>query len=257
MKVVIIGSGNVATVLGRKILRSANEIVQVVGRSTAEVAALAAALQTKYTTDFLDITGTADIYIIAVSDAAIGAVASQLKLSNKVLVHTAAAVSKEVLAQSSACYGVLYPLQTLKKEVIALPVIPIVVDANNDETMQTLLQFAEGWADGVSVANDEERLQLHVAAVFVNNFTNHLIAVAEQLCANNSTRFNLLRPLMIETIVRTEGHKASEVQTGPAIRKDFETISKHETVLEKYPEMLKLYKAVTNSIIRFYDDGKK
>lgn len=257
MKVVIIGSGNVATVLGKKILRSEHEIIQVASRSAPQVEALAASLHTEYTTDLLNINSSADIYIVAVSDAAISSVALQLKVGEKLVVHTAAAVSKEVLAQTSNFYGVLYPVQTLKKEVITLPVIPVLIDGNSNETKKLLTQFAKGWADDVSTANDEERLQLHVAAVFANNFTNHLIAVAEQLCDKNSIQFNLLKPLIKETIARIEGHRAEDVQTGPAIRQDFATIAKHEKVLEKHLKALRLYKAVTSSIIQFHHLDKE
>lgn len=253
MKVVIIGSGNVATVLGRKILKSEHEIIQVAGRNREEVAALASALNAGYTTDFTEMSLLADIYIICVSDLAISSVASRLQLDDKVVVHTAAAVSKEVLAHASTHYGVLYPLQTLKKEVTSLPVIPIVIDANNETTKQRLMLFAEGWAEQVSVASDEVRLKLHVAAVFVNNFTNHLFAIADQFCRSNSIDFDLLQPLMGETISRIEKHRPLEVQTGPAMRKDFDTILKHRKVLEEYAQTLDLYNSLTKSIGQFYD----
>jgi predicted short-subunit dehydrogenase-like oxidoreductase (DUF2520 family) len=252
MKVVIVGSGNVATVLGKKISLTTHEVIQIAGRNEENVKALASDLNAGYTTNLLEVSPSADLYIISVSDSSIISVARQLKLDNRTVVHTAAAVSREVLAASSNSYGVLYPLQTLRKEIALLPAIPILVDGNNNQTRKTLVDFASGWADNVTEANDEDRLKLHVAAVFVNNFTNHLFAVAEQFCRGNRLDFNLLSPIIKETIARAEQFGASSVQTGPAVRKDFLTIERHEKILKPAPGLLKLYKALTSSIISFY-----
>jgi predicted short-subunit dehydrogenase-like oxidoreductase (DUF2520 family) len=256
MKVIIIGSGNVATVLGRKIVEAGHEIIQVAGRNLQKVIALSSSLKAGYTTNFLEISMLADIYIISVSDVAISEVAALLKLNNKLVVHTAAAVSKDVLAESSENYGVLYPLQTLRKEITTIPVIPILVDANNEQTKKRLIAFVSGWADNVSVATDEERLKLHLAAVFVNNFTNHLFAVAEEFCNNNKLNYKLLEPIIEETILRIEEYPASMVQTGPAIRKDFRTMEKHQRMLENNLPALQVYNVLSNSIIEFYDRKK-
>ena len=255
MKVVIIGSGNVATVIGRKISVSGHEIVQVAGRNTEKVDALASSLKTGYTTNLTEISTLGDIYIISVSDAAISAVASQLQLNNKLVVHTAAAVSKEVLAEASSTYGVLYPLQTLQREVVSVPVLPILVDANNEQVSERLVDFATTWADNVSVASDEERLKLHLAAVLVNNFTNHLFARADAFCSVNLLNFNLLRPIIEETILRIREFPPAEIQTGPARRRDFGTIAKHQEILQPYPEIFELYNTLTESIIKFYSKG--
>ena len=254
MKLVIIGSGNVATVFGRKILQAGDEIIQVVGRNAEATKDLASDLNTAYTTNIPEINLLGDIYIVAVPDRFIGAVADQLKLDNKIIVHTAAAVSKEALAGSSPNYGVLYPLQTFRKEIRTMPMIPLMIDGSNDQTRERLIHFAAKWADSVTVANDEERLKLHVAAVFVNNFTNYLFTLAEEICDINKLDFNILKPLIKETISRIETNRPVDVQTGPAIRKDFITIEKHRKILENNMRGLQLYNVLTNSIISFYDE---
>ena len=235
MKVIIIGSGNVASVLGKKILAAGHEIIQVAGRNVENLASLSSSLKTTYTTNLLEIKKDADIYIISVSDLAIGSVISQLKLKNQILVHTAGSVSKDALATGSANYGILYPLQSLKKEVTIIPGIPVLVDANNVQTQEKLEKFASSWSDMVSFANDDERLKLHLAAVFVNNFTNHLIAIADEFCSLNQLNFKLLLPLIEETILRIKEHPAVLVQTGPARRNDHETMEKHRKLLQQNP----------------------
>lgn len=256
MKVVIIGSGNVATVIGKKIANTKHEITQIVGRNKEKVINLSSYLKATYTFNILNINKTSDIYIIAVSDNSITQVAANLKLIDKVIVHTAGAIPKIILADSSENYGVLYPLQSLISESSHLPSIPILIDGNNEITKQKLWEFASEWADNLLYANDDERLQLHIAAVFVNNFTNHFYIMAQDYCSKNNLNFNFLYPLIEETIVRIKTMSPSKTQTGPALRNDFETIAKHQKMLEKDPEMLKLYNMLSDSIIKFYSKNK-
>lgn len=252
MKVVIIGSGNAATILGRKIDESGHEIVQVVSRNVESANRMSAFLNIVAVYNIRHINLLADIYLIAVSDSSIGLIAADLQLNDKIVVHTAAAVSKEVLATVSTNYGILYPLQTLTSEMVTLPPIPVLIDGNNEKTIETLREFADRWADNVQVANDEERLKLHVAAVLVNNFTNHLFTIVKEYCEKERLNFSLLYPLIEETVKRIKENNPAFLQTGPARRKDFVTIEKHYKLLEEYPKVEELYKLFTNSIIDFY-----
>ena len=255
MKVVIIGSGNVATVFGKVILAAGHEIIQVVGRDAEKANSLSSNLNSNYTTNLLNISSNSDIYIISVSDDSVNEIATSVKLKNKVVVHTAASVSKKVLKTCTDNYGVLYPLQTLRKEMTSIPVIPILVDGSNQQTKDFLLDFAAGISDNVLLASDEERLKLHVAAVFVNNFTNHLFSVSEKFCFDNKLDSSILKPLIKETILGVEEQFASAVQTGPAVRKDFRTIEKHQQILSNSPSVLKLYNVLTESIFKFYSEN--
>jgi predicted short-subunit dehydrogenase-like oxidoreductase (DUF2520 family) len=255
MKVIIIGTGNVATVLGKKILQAGHEIIQVAGRNFEKANELGGQLHCNVIYNVRYINLGADIYIIAVSDASIGVVAAQLKLQNHIVAHTAAAVSKDVLAKSSENFGVIYPLQTLVKEAASLPSIPALIDGNNETTKKTLTLFANDWAESVRVANDEERLKLHIAAIFANNFTNYLFTIVEQFCKKEQLKFNILLPLIEETIKRLKTHSPSGLQTGPAVRSDYETIEKHKEILKDHPELSGLYNLLTNSIINFYNSN--
>lgn len=255
MKVVIIGTGNVATVLGKKIITTGNQVMQIVGRDFEKSNILASRLQTTpvYNTRYISL--QADLYIIAVSDSSVPSVAGRLKLNDKMVVHTAAAVSKDVLAECSENYGVLYPLQTLVKEANLIPPIPVLVDGNNETTKKALAAFSSDWAERVQFANDETRLKLHVAAVFVNNFTNYIFTVAEEYCKKEQLKFNLLYPLIEETITRLKSQSPAILQTGPAARKDFQTIEKHKQMLKNQPEIQKLYDFLTDKILEA--DNKK
>jgi len=252
MKVSIIGYGNVATILGRKIIASGHEVVQVVGRDIEKAKSLAEKLFAK-ASNFTDLPDSnTELFIIALSDSGIQECFSFLKSSTALVVHTAGSVSKDVLQNISAQYGVLYPLQSLRKEMDQIPAIPILIDANSEKAIQTIKLFAESISNQVCFSNDEERLKLHVAAVFVNNFTNHLYHLAEIICKKEKIDFELLKPLMQETLSRLNAASPEFLQTGPAIRKDMSTVEKHLNILNEFPQHKTVYQTLTDSIMLHY-----
>lgn len=253
MRVVIIGSGNVATVLGKKIYLAGHDIIQVVSRSTENANTLASLLNSNASSNILEISNYADIYLVAVSDTAIEHLASKLRLGDKLLVHTAGAVKKEVLKESTTNFGVLYPLQSLRKDIAKIPDIPVVVDANSTKAEEALFEFARDWAAGVFKCNDEQRLKLHLAAVVASNFTNYLYTLAEDFCKTEALQFEMLFPMIKEIAQRLEFASPRILQTGPAVRGDHETIRKHIELLEDHPSLKKIYSSMTESIISYYE----
>jgi hypothetical protein len=252
MKVVIIGSGNVATILGRLMIQHNINIVQVMSRNMEHAKILAEELNSNYTdlNGLVDI--TADLYLLAISDAALIESLLYLNIHDKPVIHTAGAVSKDVLKVLSPNYGVFYPLQSLRKEMKIIPPIPILIDASNVTTMELIREMASKISDSVQIANDETRQKIHVAAVFANNFTNHLYALAEDFCKREEIDFNLLKPLILETANKITETSPGTVQTGPAIRKDLITIEKNLNLLSEYPELKSLYIKITDSIMNLY-----
>lgn len=248
MNIVIIGTGNTATVLGKKLKQAGHRIVQVFGRDSTAASRLAYELATESTTYWNVVSRDADLYILAVSDIAIQEVLKELQLPDKTIVHTAASVSKDILQKAASHFGVFYPLQSLKKDTVYLPDIPVVIDASDEKTLMELDGLAHTISDRVVEANDEQRLKLHLAAVLCNNFVNHLYALAEAYCVQEGIDFQLLLPLIRETAARIETASPSQSQTGPAMRNDRNTIDKHLALLGQYPELKKIYLLFTDSI---------
>ncbi len=257
MRIVLLGSGNTATVLGRRIREMQHEVVQVYNRTEQHGKALATSLRCEYIHDPKKITTDADLYILAVSDNALSDLSSWLPCFSQLVVHTAGSVSKEVLQPVAANYGVLYPLQSLNAVITMTPQIPFLVDASSPENLAFLYDFARSISIDVEVASDDERRAMHLAAVMVNNFTNHLFALAEKYCEASHLNFRLLLPLIAETVSRLNYLPASRLQTGPAIRNDNSTIERHLQMLTKYPELSKLYETLTESIRLFHQDASK
>jgi len=108
--------------------------------------------------------------------------------------------------------------------------------------------LAENLSDSVQVITDEQRLKLHLAAVFANNFTNHMIVIAQKLAKENGLDAALLEPLLEKTFLRLKNNLAIELQTGPAVRGDIKIIEKHLKLLENHPEWQKIYSFVSENI---------
>jgi predicted short-subunit dehydrogenase-like oxidoreductase (DUF2520 family) len=249
MEIVIIGSGNVATVLGRKFKAAGHDILQVVSRNASAASKLAYEWDTESTNYPSIINRNAEVYIIAVSDDAIEDVIDNLKLPKKVVAHTAASVPKEILKNVTEHYGVFYPLQSLRKEMNELPQAPIFFDGSDEIAKKKLETLALSISpEHTAQADYDERAKLHLAAVIVSNFTNHLYALAEDFCKKEGINFKELLPLILETAGRLKEISPQESQTGPAIRNDEETIKKHLEILDSNPPLKRIYEVITESI---------
>ncbi len=249
MDIVIIGSGNVAAVLGRKFRAAGHRIIQVYGRNASAASALAYEWDIESTNYKSLIRNDAELYLIAVPDDAIDDVIKDLYLPGKVVVHTAASVPKEILKTVTDHYGVFYPLQSLRKEMSGLPEMPVFFEGSDETARKRLDALAHSIAgDNVTEACGDARLKLHVAAVIVSNFTNHLYALAEEYCKKEGLDFHQLLPLIEETAGRIKDITPNAAQTGPAIRHDKETIEKHLALLQNHPQLKNIYLLMTESI---------
>jgi predicted short-subunit dehydrogenase-like oxidoreductase (DUF2520 family) len=249
MEIVIIGTGNVATILGRKLKEAGHVIVQVCGRTAATTDALATEWSAAACYAMKDLNRTAGFYLIALADTALHGIDQQLSLPGKLVAHTAGSVSKDVLRHVSEQHGIFYPLQSLRKEMAVIPDIPLFIDAATPEAHYALSNLAGSITEQVHSAGDEQRMQLHLAAVMVNNFTNHLYGLAEKYCLQHALDFKQLLPLIKETAQRIEQYSPASVQTGPAIRNDLATIQRHLDMLKDYPTLQQLYEQMTKSIL--------
>ncbi len=249
MRIVLIGSGNVATVLGRLCMQNNHQVIQVMSRNAANAKTLADELGCAHT-DYNGVTDMfADIYIVAINDGVLFDLNKSFKLGDKLIVHTAGSVTKDVLQEISTCYGVLYPFQSLRKEIAAIPQIPLLVEGNTPEVTVAIENFAKTLSPIVQQSTDEQRLKLHVAGVAVSNFANHLFALTAEFCNKENIDFKLLFPLIQNTAERILHHAPKDVQTGPALRNDVFTLDKHLRILATHPKLKYLYLKFTDSIM--------
>jgi predicted short-subunit dehydrogenase-like oxidoreductase (DUF2520 family) len=252
MDIAIIGSGNVASILGRKMLASGHRIVKVIARNEQTGKKLAGSLGALYSADLTIPNQDANLYLAAVSDDGLRLLGQYLKIKKAVVVHTAGSVPMDVLKDVSTNYGVLYPLQTLRAEMDEVPEFPLLIDANTPDTLTLLRDLAETVSSSVVNANDEYRREIHMAAVISGNFTNHLFAIVQDYCRERGLDFSLLLPQIQQIVSKLGTGHAAERQTGPAIRNDVETLKRHDAMLHSFPEIRVVYEVLTASIRKYH-----
>lgn len=245
IKIVIIGSGNVARHLISAFSESAEvELVQVYSRSEESATGIPEAIRVTHDLNNL---AEADVYIIAVSDDAIGAVSGSLPFNDRFVLHTSGSVSIDALSSNNR-NGVLYPLQTFSKnKAVDFRQIPICIESGSPEMYPLIEKLARSISDTVFKIDSQQRNTLHVSAVFVNNFTNHLYKIGNDLCTEHGIPFDILKPLIRETAEKVMVLSPSEAQTGPARRGDSNTIKKHLELLSDENQR-NIYTLLTQSI---------
>ncbi|MFB9109812.1 Rossmann-like and DUF2520 domain-containing protein [Flavobacterium gyeonganense] len=245
IKITIIGSGNVAQHLIKAFTKSEQiEIVQVFSRKKESVLNLVNA--DRIVTEFANL-HESDLYIISVSDDAISEVSEQLPFKNQLVVHTSGTTSIDVL-DSKNRKGVFYPLQTFSKaKSVDFSIIPICLETENPGDYTILDTIAKSISEAVFSISSEQRKSLHVSAVFVNNFTNHLYQIGQEICENNQVPFDILKPLILETADKIKFLSPADAQTGPAKRHDSTTIEAHLNYLTDENQR-NIYKLLTQSI---------
>jgi predicted short-subunit dehydrogenase-like oxidoreductase (DUF2520 family) len=251
IKVVIIGSGNVAQHLVAAFAKSSEiEVLQVFSRRKETIIPLLDS--NKITTNYNDLV-EADLYIIAISDDAITTVSSQLPFENRLVVHTSGTVSIDSL-DSKNRKGIFYPLQTFtKNKAVDFSQIPICLESEKETDFELLKNVADSISNAVFKINSQQRKTLHVSAVFVNNFVNHLYQMGNEICAENNVPFEILKPLILETANKVMTLSPKDAQTGPAKRNDNQTIQAHLDFLSNENQK-NIYKILTQSI---QDNGTK
>ena len=254
-KVSFIGSGNLAWHLAPALDNAGYTIVEVYSKTRKHAKALVNRLyqaEVKKDLDFSE--SIADIFIIAVSDDVIEEVARELVVRDDAIVaHTSGASSIGLLEfVATDNVGVFYPLQTFSKDKkVDFSEIPICIESSNDFTGDTLAKMARSISKKLHSIHSSDRRALHLAAVFASNFTNHCLRVAEDILNKEKLPFELLKPLIVETINKSLSIGPSHAQTGPAKRHDFETLDKHLDYI-KDEELAELYRMISQHIVDTY-----
>lgn len=253
MNILLHGSGNVATHLALAIHKTEHQIVQVYSRTKASAAALGNRLGVPYTHLVDEIMQDADLYIYAVSDDALESLVSLNIAPQAMHVHTAGSVAMDIFKGYKKHYGVLYPLQSLSKDkTVDFQQVPLLLEASDEVVKQALDVLAKEISGQVHHYNTEQRLKIHLAAVFANNFVNHLFHIASDIMESSDIDFNLLKPLIKETVEKISHLSPAEAQTGPAKRNDQKIMKQHMEMLKDQPKLQNLYRELSQMILEQY-----
>lgn len=264
MEISFIGAGNLAWHLAPALENAGHHVNEVYSRQLQHSRQLVSNLYDARTHSDLNFADSlSQLFILAVPDDSLESVCSQLVLpENAILVHTSGSQSLNTLERWETIYsdvpvqtGVFYALQTFTRgrPFMDFMDIPICVEATDKETEDILVKLGQELSDIVYILTSAERSTLHLAAVFACNFTNHLLTIAHDLTTAQQLEFDLLRPIIRETIQKgLSVDNPADVQTGPARRGDLSTIERHLAQLENAPQLAEIYQIITKNIIQRY-----
>lgn len=258
IKVAVIGAGNVATHLARR-LSSATDVLQIYSHRLENAVALANEIGVKNCTDDLcKVTPDADIYIISVKDDKIAEVVDLLSRINDsaVWVHTSGSTNRDIFAGKMPHNGVLYPLQTFSKSIaVDVSEVPFFIEASDNSTLELVRRVALMLSEKVYDAGSEVRKQLHLAAVFACNFSNNLWRISDEILHKSNLSIDVLKPLLKVSVEKLQHLSPEEAQTGPAARGDVHIIEKHLEMLSG--ENREIYRILSDSILNHYHKNER
>lgn len=248
----IIGSGNVGCHLAKSFFNKGYPVRQIYSRSIENAKNMAQNIDASPINSLGALQNNIDFLIVAVHDDAIEEVIKQIPFRDVLITHTSGSVSMDVFAQYSfRDYGILYPLQSFNKnKKINLKKVPFCLEANNSSSLASIKTLARSISNYVYEIDSKERETLHLAAVFVNNFSNYMYQIAKDITDKNDLPFEILKPLIYETAKKMKSLSPKDAQTGPAKRNDLKTMKKHLDQLQDSPKIKELYKNISELIIK-------
>ncbi|MBN1117755.1 MAG: DUF2520 domain-containing protein [Bacteroidales bacterium] len=250
--ITIIGTGNVAWHIAHKFYASGIQINLVVGRNEQKGKVLAKGVNSKYSVDFSDIPFDTDLVLICITDSAISSVAEKIS-SDISIAHTAGSVPLSVLGNKNKNTGVFYPFQTFSYGVRTGEIeIPICIEANSTEMNILLNSLAKKINSKIYPVNSDKRKLIHLAGVVANNFSNFLYTQAFEFLKEEDIKPEILLPLIKETTAKLEVSEPSELQTGPARRRNSEVINCHKELLRGNKQLKELYSFMSDLILAYY-----
>lgn len=249
-RVVLIGAGNVAHHLAPALLKAGMNLCQIYSRSMESARELGMKTGITYTADLFAVYPDADIYIFCISDDALLPIFKGLRINNKALVlHTSGSMPMNLFQPYRERFGVLYPLQSFtKKRDLDFKEIPLCIEASTPAVLKEVRELAEALTLKVKEIDSEKRKHLHLAAVFANNFTNHLYGIAGKILEKEGLDFDMLRPLIFETAHKVMLITPENAQTGPARRGDESILSMHKNLLKTNKKLQNIYALMSDSI---------
>lgn len=250
-QIAFIGAGNLATNLAKALYRKGFRIVQIYSRTEQSASTLARAVEAEYTTDLSQVTEKAKLYFVTLTDSTFIELLPQIVegKSDAMLVHTAGSIPLSVWEGKAIHYGVFYPMQTFSKlREVNFKEIPIFLEAGTVEDTDYLKRIASTLSDKIYETNSDQRKCLHLAAIFISNFTNHMYTLAEELLDKYKLPFDVMFPLIDETARKVHEIDPYDAQTGPAVRNDVNVINNHLSMLKDFPDLYEIYKQITASI---------
>lgn len=249
MKIALIGSGNIATFFAARFHEHGHAITQVISANLLHARHLADVYRTDYSNQLDHLTGDADVVILAVKDDILPMILQHPALRGRTLIHTAGSVKLDLLLPVTSHAGSIWCVYSVNKHHLpARTDIPLIINASDEFTLEIIAKLASCISNQQYHLDDEQKRIAHLSAVFANNFTNYIFTIAQDILQKHNLPFDLLMPLIENTVEKLQYNSPDKLQTGPAMRHDTKTLEQHQRLLEEEPSYLEVYKLLSNLI---------
>ncbi len=249
MKIVILGSGNVAFHLAQAFHKKNIPVAQVFGRNESDLQEISSQFNIPFSTQKIE---SADFYLIAVNDDSVEEISNKITSENCLVAHTSGSLPVDIL-KGNYRKASFYPLQTFSKsKELNYSEIPFFLEAENWDDLEMMKNLVSKISTHVIESTYEKRKYIHLTAVFACNFVNHLFARAKEISDSQEIPFQYFLPLIEETTAKILTIDPKLAQTGPAVRNDKRVLELHEELLTDQ-EKLKIYKTMNESIKKMYE----
>jgi predicted short-subunit dehydrogenase-like oxidoreductase (DUF2520 family) len=248
-RISFIGAGKVASHLAPALSSAGNKIVQIISRSELSAQVIGERIGCQYSSSIVDLDKTVDILFLTVPDHSLIQLINDISDYRGLVIHTSGTFSPLRFACQKYKHGGLYPLQTFSAgRKIDMSQVPVFIEGSEPSITAKIRELAEGITKKVYEMSFEERRWLHLAAVWANNFSNHMLAEAFKILDYKGLDPEWLTPLVRETFEKALAIGPEKAQTGPAVRQDDLTLKKHMDMLKDFPIHQELYKVISNSV---------
>jgi predicted short-subunit dehydrogenase-like oxidoreductase (DUF2520 family) len=249
LNILLIGLGNVGTNLAKHLGKQNGINISIHSRNKVETEDFCRKNNLSFIERLTD-HSPFDLVLICVNDDAIHEVVEKIPESTSVA-YTSGAFDLKDLARKNK--GVFYPLQTFQKDrELDLSEVPFFIEADDKLLENKLIDLGKRLSKNVQIANSEYRKKLHVAAVFVNNFTNFMLTQADDFLKSQNIPFDHLLPLLSKTMENVKNAYPNTLQTGPARRGDLKTIEQHKKLLSEHQKAI--YAFLSDEIKKYYEE---
>lgn len=239
MNIAIVGNGNVARYFSDAFTKAGLNVIRFARNPQGDDYKL---------DDLRDSASSFELILLCVSDGAIREVSADIPKTSAIVAHVSGAMPMEQIDSKHKNRAVFYPLMSLKNSKRIDPAtIPICLEANDERDVQHLTGLAKKLNARYYPVDSEKRVYLHLAAVLAQNFTNHLYHLAKNVLHEADLDFRILLPLIENAVQNLNDKDPKNLQTGPALRGDEKTISRHLELI-KDPLTADIYKLLTKSI---------
>lgn len=254
-KIVFVGAGNLATQLAKALFDAKYKIDAIYSHTLKSAEILGQQVDCQLCCNNVEkLPQNADLYIYALKDQFLESIIQKMPPCSGIHVHTAGSLSLTVFTENQTKTGIFYPFQTFSKsKPVCFQNIPIFIESSQLDVKEILLDLAHSLSKSVYELSSEDRKILHLTGVFACNFTNYLWKISEDLLQSKQLPFQVVLPLIQETVTKLQTLKPVEAQTGPAIREDIDVMKNHLDLLESHPNLQKIYQLLSQGIISIKD----